>query len=281
MKSKKSNLEKRCLKYRNITNYKLDNKSYVIITLDGKNFSSYTKKLKKPFDEGLVEDMDNVSKFLCQNIEGAKFAYTQSDEINIFVADYEREETQAWFGYRLNKVLPLVASMATAYFNQLRMKRYDNDTNIKLAYFDAKAWTVPTRNDVFAWFLYRQIDCIRNSISMVAQSKYSHGELHKKSTDDMKEMLIRDFDLDWDGLENRLKFGAFIYKEEKILFSEKYGKECVRNKFNIFPGENLIEDGDWLREMIPFTPYSIENTNGYKIRKILKRWWWSLYKPKN
>ena len=65
----------------------LTRRTPVIIRLDGKAFHTYTRGLDKPFDEGLIEDMQQAAIYLCQNIQGAKCAYVQSDEISILVTD--------------------------------------------------------------------------------------------------------------------------------------------------------------------------------------------------
>lgn len=240
-------LEDRMLYYRGFTNYKLPSKSYVLAMLDGRKFSSYTKSLNKPFDEGFIDDMNETAKYLCQNISGCKFAFVQSDEISLFISDYENDKTQSWFDYRLNKMLSLAASMASSKFNQLRLIRalkeqksegfydengdcykqlrngieVDKDRTIiddilepKLAEFDAKFWTVPTRNDVFSWFLFRQNDCTRNSISMAAQTYFSHNQLMKKNTDQMQEMLFQEKNINWNNYPTGQKRGRLIVKKE-------------------------------------------------------------------
>ena len=79
--------------------------------------------MKKPFDEGLIEDMEATTKFLCENIQGVKLGYCQSDEISLLLTDYETLDTQAWFDYNVQKMTSISASMATAKFNQLRLQR--------------------------------------------------------------------------------------------------------------------------------------------------------------
>ena len=61
-------------------------RSYIIIRLDGKNFSKYTKKLNKPFDKGFATAMQETAKELCDYFN-AKFAYTQSDEISLLITE--------------------------------------------------------------------------------------------------------------------------------------------------------------------------------------------------
>ena len=66
----------------------LPRRTYTLIRLDGRSFKTYTKDLKRPFDLGLVEDMDNTAIYLCKNIQGAKLAFVQSDEITIVLTEY-------------------------------------------------------------------------------------------------------------------------------------------------------------------------------------------------
>lgn len=53
--------------YENRTRNYLPRRTYTIIRVDGKNFSNYTRGLKRPFDEGLIEDMDATACYLCKN----------------------------------------------------------------------------------------------------------------------------------------------------------------------------------------------------------------------
>ena len=227
--------------YENRSKTFLTRRTPVIIRCDGKNFSSYTKGLKKPFDEGLVEDMEATTKFLCENIQGVKLGYCQSDEISLLLTDYETLDTQAWFDYNVQKMVSISASMATAKFNELRLNRRFIDTidytskgtgyteecdSIltkdsfefnKLAFFDSRVFNIP-KEEVSNYFLARQKDAVKNSISMLAQSLYSHGtpnsELHKKNQSDMQELCWQKGH-NWNDLDYRKKRGCTIIKVQK------------------------------------------------------------------
>ena len=80
--------------------------------------------LEKPFDEGLIDDMAETARFLCGEIQGAKCAYVQSDEISILLTDFDKLNTDAWFDYQVQKRTSVAASMASAKFNQLRLARH-------------------------------------------------------------------------------------------------------------------------------------------------------------
>lgn len=81
--------------YENRSKQFLTRRTPTIIRLDGKSFHTYTKGLNKPFDEGLIEDMQLTTAFLCENIQGAKCGYTQSDEITILLTDYDNLTSDA------------------------------------------------------------------------------------------------------------------------------------------------------------------------------------------
>lgn len=198
----------------------------VIIRLDGKAFHTYTKGLNKPFDEGLIEDMQNTAIYLCEQIQGAKCAYTQSDEISLLLTDYETINTEAWFNYEVQKMTSISASLATAKFNQLRFERKFNIpdwnllnldylfSNFKLANFDSRVFSIP-KDDVANYFLARQFDAEKNSISMLAQSLYSHKELHSKHGGEMQEMCFQKGH-NWNDLHFSKKRGSFIVKNTYV-----------------------------------------------------------------
>ena len=109
--------------YEDRTRIKLPRRTYTIIRIDGKAFHTYTKGLKRPFDTGLIDDMNWTTEYLCKNIQGVKFGYVQSDEISLVLTDFDTLQTDLWFDGNLQKMASIAASMATARFNQLRMMR--------------------------------------------------------------------------------------------------------------------------------------------------------------
>jgi len=198
----------------------------VIMRLDGKAFHTYTKGLNKPFDEGLIEDMQKTAIYLCEQIQGCKAAYIQSDEISLLLTDYENLNTEAWFNYEVQKMTSISASLATGKFNQMRIESKFNIPdwnllsldhlfdNFKLANFDSRVFTIP-KDDVANYFLARQLDAEKNSISMLAQSMYSHKELHGKHGGEMQEMCFQK-GVNWNDLHFSKKRGSFIVKNTYV-----------------------------------------------------------------
>lgn len=229
-------------------NYEIRNRRFltrrtpVIIRIDGKAFHTYTKNLDKPFDEGLISDMQLTMKFLCESIQGCKFGYVQSDEISLLLTDYDTLQTDAWFDYCQNKMESISASLATGKFNQCRLKRSVEELcenfrieeyleEVVLANFDARSFNIP-KEEVCNYFVWRQQDASKNSISMLAQSLYSHKELQGKNGSEMQEMCFQK-GINWNDLPTTQKRGSACYKiKTKKDLTEKVSLESLSRNEN-------------------------------------------------
>lgn len=241
MKRMKSNYESRSKTF-------LTRRIPVIMRLDGKAFHTYTRDLDKPFDEGLIEDMQQTAIYLCQNIQGAKCAYTQSDEISILVTDYDDLQTQAWFDYNLQKMCSVSASLATAKFNQLRIIRNFEEPKIKFvdeikfANFDSRCFNIP-KEEIPNYFLARQKDAVKNSIFMLTQSLYSHQELNGKNQSEQQELIFQK-GLNWNDLHWSKKRGSFITKQEYV-FSNTTGGSFNRSSWKVVETPLTFSNNDF------------------------------------
>lgn len=213
--------------YEKRTRIKLPRRTYAIIRIDGKSFSTYTRNLNKPFDSILMEDMAWTTKFLCENIQGCKMGYTQSDEISLLLTDFDRLGTDAWFDNDIQKMVSVSSSMATGYFNR-RREPNDFDVLPSLAFFDSRVFTIPTAVEVENYFIWRQKDATRNSIQMVAQYHFSHNELHGKNTSEMKKMLHM-VDDPWYKYGDDQKYGNWIKKGDTGFYID-FGTDFVENR---------------------------------------------------
>lgn len=261
------NLEDKCQYYRKTTDYKIIPNGYTLLMLDGVCFSKRIKnKFKKPFDSDFINMMNETAKYLVEHLQGAKIAYTQSDEISILVTDFDTPQTDLLYGGRLCKIQSIAAAMATAKFNQLytlyqiEKNLYDftktdfestlytgNDVynmikDSQLFEFDCKCWMVPNENDMFAHFLWRNLDCIKNSKQQTAQTYLPHKQLLGKTADEGISMLKDKKDIDWNNFNDGNKYGRLIFKKEVEL--EWNGMPYKRNKFVIENGFPLSEEGN-------------------------------------
>lgn len=233
-------LKEKCEYYRSIEDHRLLPNTPVICMVDGRSFSKQIKKVfQSPFDDDLIRMMNESAKYVCENVSGMVVAFVQSDEASFYFRDYDDEGCkEGFFDYRLCKLQSVIASMMTARFNQLyidwqvRSGKRERISDSKIVTFDCKCWNVPNENDVYAWFLYRQNDCVRNSKQAVAQKVCSHRELNGKNTDE-QIVIAKTKGLDWNAFDDGKKLGRLIYRESVSYVSQETGEEYKRNPFVI------------------------------------------------
>lgn len=203
------------------TRFLLPRRTYGVLRLDGKAFHTYTKGCQQPFDAQLMQDMDQTAIAVCEQVQGAKIAFVQSDEITVVFTDFDTVETHQWFNGNIQKISSVSASMATAYFNQLRAS-YG-----KLAFFDARVFAVPIRLEVFNTLLWRQIDAAKNSVQMVARHYLGHKICQGQSTQQLKD-LLRKNQTPWENCPRGFQQGRIIIKETyQVAASEKTTKKGI------------------------------------------------------
>lgn len=189
----------------------------IILRLDGIAWHNLTKGLVRPIDLNLVNALNQTAKFLCENIQGVQLAYLQSDEISLLITNNKTHDTQPAFGNSLNKLVSASASMAGAYFTSLSHTVFQQT---KIVTFDSRVFVVP-EDDVCNAFLWRQNDASRNSISSLAQTMYSHKELHGKNSSQQQE-LIWQKGTNWNDLPTFQKRGrCIVRKPEKKIIKRK------------------------------------------------------------
>lgn len=236
--------------YENITRYYLTRRMPVIIRVDGRNFHTFTKGFKKPFDDVLVKTMQDTMKYLCENVQGCVLGYTQSDEISLVLTDYAELTTDAWFGNNLQKMCSVSASMATLAFNKAFndniVKYIDNNLDAdcgvtkdlteytkilinarnKGAMFDSRVFTIP-KEEVCNALIWRQQDATRNSIQSVGQANFSQKELHGKSCNNIQDMLMLQKSINWNDYSTTLKRGSCCIKiDDGVTKYDEVGNIC-------------------------------------------------------
>ncbi len=232
--------------YENRTRYFLPRRTYTIIRLDGKAFHTFTRGMKKPFDQDFIDMMDSTAKFLCEEIQGAQMAYVQSDEISILLTDFDKITTDSWFDSNLQKMASVSASMAAAFFNNVNVFNHSD-----LAFFDARVFTIPDPVEVENYFVWRQKDATRNSIAMTAQSLYSHKQLEGKSQVDQMDM-IHEKGQNWNDLPAGFKRGRTIYqKKTNTMSADSFDQTVYTSKEWVIITPDFLKEREIFKEIIP------------------------------
>ena len=199
----KDNYEKR-------TRTMLPRRTNTIIRLDGKAFHTFTKGFTRPYDSRLMDIMDHTAYALCQQIQGAKMAYVQSDEISILLTDYDNIKTEAWFNGNVQKITSISAAIATAEFNRYLAEIAPFQVGPNPALFDSRVFTIADPQEVVNYFIWRQQDWTRNSIQMLGQAHFSHKQLHGVNCNEMQEKLIREKDVNWNDYSIAIRRGRAV-----------------------------------------------------------------------
>lgn len=208
-------------RYESCYNIKLPAMIPLILRCDGRGFSKYTKELKKPFDQKMVEAMNSVAISLCELIQDAKIAYTQSDEVSVLI--YNKSfDSNAWYDNRLEKLLSVTAARAASRMTAESIKVFGK---IKECEFDARVDPFPKEEIVNA-FWWRESDAERNSVQGFARTLYSHKECHLKNSAQLKQMLLNK-GVNWEELPTSQKRGRCIVKTQVPKTVMIKGKEEV------------------------------------------------------
>ncbi len=230
----------------------------VILRLDGKAFHSFTRGLKKPFDALFIKTMQDTMEYLCTNIQGCKFGYVESDEISLCLWSWSKNESDAWFGNNLQKMVSISASMAGVAFNRywnrnvaeylcaeycsncesLITEEEDkyrttikNKAEMLMPVFDSRAFIIPAE-EVHNYFVWRQNDCMRNSIQGLAQSLYSEREIHRINTSKLQNKMFSEKGVNWNDYSVVERRGTCIYKVPTKVIGLN-GETVIRNKWTM------------------------------------------------
>jgi tRNA(His) 5'-end guanylyltransferase len=223
----------------------------IMIRCDGRSFSSFCKGLKKPFDPRMTELMSNTAKFLCEETN-AILAYNQSDEISLVIHN-EAQISQVFFDGRIQKLTSVIASLATAYFNR-HLSEHLPEKASKMPIFDCRVWNVPTLEEAANCIFWREIDATKNSISMAAQSVYSHKELHGKHSNDKQEMLHQK-GINWNDYPASFKRGVYHRRVTKLVKFTTEELEALPAKHEARKNPNLMVERSVV-ERVEFPPLS-------------------------
>lgn len=225
----KITLGQRMKEYENSYDYGIIGRLPIIIRLDGKNFSKWTKnnKYNKPFDENLSSLMSEAMKFVASKLEGCVFAFTQSDEVSFLLRNDQSLKSMPLFKNRIQKLCSISSSLFTARFN--------HTTKCSLAFFDSRVFAVPNLIEAYNYFCWRQNDATKNSIS--AACYYEVGKVVGKGTarklmhglnqNQQQELLFQKAGINWNDYPIKYKRGVACYRITKEIELED-GTKTIR-----------------------------------------------------
>jgi tRNA(His) 5'-end guanylyltransferase len=260
MSSDSTALGDRMKGYEAAARHELPRRTYTICRVDGRAFHSYLRQAEKPFDQIFMNQMDHVASALCEEMMGAAFAYAHSDEISVLLTDFGSVHAEPWFGGTVQKMASIAAATATAVLNR---DRYSDYARFSLATFDARVFTIPDPVEVANYFVWRQRDCVRNSVAMAAQAHFSHKRLHGLNGGQMQELLWSEKGINWNDYPDGAKRGRVCQRltaPESVAYTDKrtqveHTVEAVRSHWESSAAPHFkAEAGSFLADAIPAMP---------------------------
>lgn len=191
----------------------------LVVRVDGKAFHTYTKGAQVPFDSNLQSAMDSVAIDLCEGIQASVIAYVQSDEVSVIARPYRKDSSAPWFDGNVVKICSVTSAMAAVRMTIASPAVFGT---AKPALFDSRAFVLP-RDEVVNYLIWRQSDALRNSVQMLARSRFSHKKLTGLSCNEMKEML-RGVGDPWEARSSGSRQGRVIvkvWKDQVVTYVDK------------------------------------------------------------
>ena len=191
----------------------------VYVRIDGRSFHTFTRGLDKPFDPDFAWTMKEVTKHL-HDKTNAFISYVQSDEISLCYL----EPSKMPFETRLFKLESVLAGMASAAFCV-----YGSKTKLKeridkfIPHFDCRVCQMPLE-EIPNMLLFRERDCLKNAITLVALEHFSNKQIHKKSGEE-KIAMLKDIGVDFSkDIDEDFRYGAWF---KRVVFQKELDAETL------------------------------------------------------
>lgn len=220
-------LHDRMKTYEEATRTRLVPRMPAIIRVDGRAFHTFTRRFISPYDPGFHACMADAAQALCEEVHGARFAFLQSDEISVLVADYRTFSTQPYFGGQVQKITSIAAAVVSTAFSRALLQRgLLNVDGERWPHFDARVFNLP-RAEVCNYFISRQQDATRNSIQSAGQAVFSHRRLMGLSMSEVQDLLMLEHGINWSRYSAAQKRGVAIVKVKAPPVGEEEGPRWV------------------------------------------------------
>ena len=112
-----------------------------------------------------------------------------------------------------------------------KLARAYDKANFCGAMFDSRCFNIP-KEEVTNYFYWRQLDATRNSIEMAGHANFSQKQLHKKSCNDIQEMLYEQKGINWNDYTVPEKRGTCCIKVQKEATNDN-GRIYTRSEWII------------------------------------------------
>lgn len=220
--------------------WKLLQNTYLIIRIDGKGFSKFTKNhnFEKPNDTQGLEAMNQAAAYCMQEFD-IKLAYGQSDEYSFMF-----EPSSNPYQRRSQKLVSLLSSAFTSKYSLSGIWKYP-------PVFDARVVMYPLKTQMQDYFRWRQVDCHINNLyntcfwNLVKSgipNKQASSLLTGTTASDKNEILFSKFNINYNNEPEAFKKGTVLLYSKTLPVLNN----CHLLTKNIYKyNGDLIKDSFW------------------------------------
>ena len=247
-------LRDRIESYQDSSDQKLLARVPVIICINGRGFGKGTELLDKPYCPKFAECILSTTLRLCNDIEGALFAYQHNDEIVVIARNDQSPETTPWYDNRIQKISSITASIATLHFN-----RCASTIDLNLvgeAVFTSQVFAVPNIAEAINTMVYKQQRNFHTSIQFACfyelLKKYDKHNIKEMlsglSIDEKIDLLHQECGIDFNNYPTHFRRGGACYKVPKVTGDTMKNKWVVNPELPIFTKDqsflsNIFKNG--------------------------------------
>lgn len=179
----------------------------IILRLEGKSFRNDTEFDPASRDEAMSDLMIESIEETLSHIHNAWFAYTFEDEVSFLIYNCKNPEPQVWFSNKLQSIVSYGASMMSGRWTEKTERIL---LTRRKGGFTGNAFVIP-EHDVVNYFIWRQMECERNSILNFAKPHFDKCDVGCHNNDYLIKKC-QDKGHNWHNLENRWRRGVGVYK---------------------------------------------------------------------
>lgn len=226
-------LSDRILSYQAASDFKLINRLPIVICVNGRGFSKVTQLLDKPYCLQFSQCILSTMLRLCNDVEGALFAYQFNDEIVIIARNDQTPETNPWFDNKLQKICSVTAAIATTHFTNQASKMGLDLTGEPL--FTSQVFVVPNISEAINTIVYKQQSNSYSSLQFACffelLKKHDKNSIRDMLSDlkgdEKVDLLKQECSIDFNGYPLTFRRGVAAYKVPKVV------DNVMKNKWHL------------------------------------------------
>lgn len=238
--------------YENVNDARIIPGCYVVARVDGRNFSTLTRKTLKlaPYDSIMSDAMMETTKHLMNMGFVTVFGYTQSDEMSILLSPIHDN-----FAGKIRKINSIFAGEASAFFSR-KMDIH--------ASFDCRTIQLPNMELLIDYFNWRVNDAEKNCLSMWCwhllrtreglSTEQAQKQMNQKQYQ-WKHDKLMEYGMNFNELPDGMKRGHNViwttYTKSAVNKLTQEEVQVSRNRIKLVPvPKGRAEYGNYIRELV-------------------------------